>query len=436
MSEGTEYLRAVADRKVCGIPSLCSANEMVMRAALEYARDCSEYALIECTANQVNQYGGYTGMTPAAFKAHVDTLARETGLKPGRLILGGDHLGPVVFKHLGEAEAMDKACDMIAAYVSAGFEKIHIDTSMRLASDSLHEPLTDAVIARRGAALCRTAEEAAKSCKTGDTVYVIGSEVPVPGGTQAQDEEMAVTSPQDFENTLCAFQSAFMEAGLEDALRRVIAVVVQPGVEFGDDTVCDYDSANAKMLTEQLERHSGIVLEGHSTDYQTPGALRAMASDGVRILKVGPELTFALREGLFALQYIDHQMEGATDFIEVLDEVMRERPNDWQKYYRGTEQEIRLKRKFSYSDRWRYYAGDERVQRAMRSLLKSFEQKDIPATMVHQFLPEQYAKIRRAQLKNDAVEIVKDKVKVVLEKYYDAIAEPSDIKVTPEAVGR
>ena len=427
MSEGTEYLRAIADRKVRGIPSLCSANEMVLRAALEYAWDSDEYVLIECTANQVNPYGGYTGMTPAMFQKHVSVLAREVGLKPGRLILGGDHLGPVVFKHLGEAEAMEKAREMIAAYVSAGFEKIHIDTSMRLKSDSLHEPLTDAVIARRGAALCRTAEETARTCKAGDVVYVIGSEVPVPGGAQAQDEEMKVTSPQDFENMLCAFQSAFAEAGIKDALKRVIAVVVQPGVEFGDDTVCDYDSVSAKALMEQLQHHVGIVFEGHSTDYQFPEALSAMVRDGVGILKVGPELTFALREGLFALQYINSHLGGNIDFIETLDSIMLSKPHIWQHYYTGTPADIALKRKFSYSDRWRYYAAEKQVVDAARALCIGLNDRVVPLTLLHQFLPEQYMKIRRTNLKNDAAEIVKDKVKAVLHKYYSAVAESSAI---------
>lgn len=421
MSEGTEYLRAIAAGKILGIPSLCSANEIVLRAALEYARDCDEYVLIECTANQVNQYGGYTGMTPAVFKEHIGALARETALKPERLILGGDHLGPVVFKHFGEAEAMDKAREMIAAYVSAGFEKIHIDTSMRLGSDSPNELLTDAVIAQRGATLCRIAEEIARTYKTGDTLYVIGSEVPVPGGTQAHDDEVKVTTPQDFENTLCAYQTAFMGAGLKDVLKRVIAVVVQPGVEFSDDTVFDYDSARAKALTDQLKEHNDIVFEGHSTDYQTQEALCAMVQDGIRILKVGPELTFELREGLFSLQYIETLLEDATNFIGTLDEVMRQNPDAWKKYYHGSDCELDIKRKFSYSDRWRYYANDKRVQNSIRVLLADFESKNIPIALLHQFMPEQCKKIRSGCLNNKGVELVKDKIKSVIHKYYMAV---------------
>ncbi len=421
MREGTHYLQAIADRKVRGIPSLCSANETVLRAAFEYARDCNEYLLIECTANQVNQYGGYTGMTPAVFFDRAHALARETGFDSKRLILGGDHLGPLVFRHLHETEAMDKAGEMIAAYVSAGFEKIHLDTSMRLSSDRVDLPLSDATIAKRASRLCAAAEETTRTLGSDGVVYVIGSEVPVPGGEQAKSGTMHVTSAEDYENTLGAFRSAFDSAGLEDAFDRIIAAVVQPGVEFGDDVVFDYDSKRAELLTAQLAYHPGIVFEGHSTDYQSGDALRAMVRDGVGILKVGPELTFAMREGLFALQYVLEQTGESVHFIETLDAVMREKPDEWIRYFRGTETELREKRWFSYADRWRYYAGDKRVLTAMRSLMERFDGTDVPDSLIHQFLPLQYDKIRSGQLKKKSGELVKDNIKTVFNKYYTAV---------------
>lgn len=421
MRDGIDYLRSIADRKVRGIPSLCSANETVLRAALEYARDCSEYLLIECTANQVNQFGGYTGMTPAMFLERVQMLARETGFDSNRLILGGDHLGPLVFRHFEEKEAMDKACDLIDAYVAAGFQKIHLDTSMRLKNDSLELPLRDEVIARRAAMLCTTAEETARSNKMGCVVYVIGSEVPTPGGEQAKSGTMHVTSAQDFENTFSAFHMAFADVGLEDAFSRIVAAVVQPGVEFGDDIVFEYDDSRAKSLTSQLARYPGIVFEGHSTDYQSGDALRAMVRDGIGILKVGPELTFAMREALFALQYILEQTGMALNFIETLDAVMREKPEEWNKYFQGTESELQEKRKFSYADRWRYYAGDTRVLESMRGLMERFDAADVPDSLLHQFLPLQYEKIRNGSLEKKSAAFVMEHIKTVIDKYYRSV---------------
>ncbi len=421
MREATDYLQSIAKRKVRGIPSLCSANETVLCAAFEYARDYNEYLLIECTANQVNQYGGYTGMTPAAFLERAYALARKTDFDSKRLILGGDHLGPLVFRHLNEAEAMDKASEMIAAYVSAGFEKIHIDTSMRLNNDSVDLPLSDEVIAGRAVRLCKTAEQTIRLHGANSVVYVIGSEVPVPGGEEAHAGAPCVTSPQDFENTLSTFRSTFAEAGLEDAYSRIIATVVQPGVEFGDDVVFDYDADRAAPLMAQLTRHPGIVFEGHSTDYQSGDALRAMVRDGVGILKVGPELTFAMREGLFAQQYILEQMGETANFIETLDAVMREKPDEWNRYFQGTETELQEKRKFSYVDRWRYYAVDTRVLAAMHGLMKRFDETKVPDSLIHQFMPLQYERIRNGRLTKESGSLVKENIKQVIEKYFHAV---------------
>ena len=48
----------------------------------------------------------------------------------------------------------------------------------------------------------------------------------------------------------------------------------------------------------------GLVFEAHSTDYQPPESLSRLVIDGFAILKVGPGLTFALREALYALDEI------------------------------------------------------------------------------------------------------------------------------------
>lgn len=425
MSEGTEYLLSVVSgkAKAKGIPSLCSSNPFVIKAALEYARDNNEFVLIEATANQVNQYGGYTRMKPADFKSFVYALAEQAGLDTGKVILGGDHLGPVVFKDKNADEAMAQAEELIAEYVCAGFEKIHIDTSMRLADDPSDARLTDDVIARRGARLCRAAEQALQDAfgKQGELVYVVGSEVPVPGGTQACEEQMQVTSPEDFENTYRAFEKAFKAEGLTDAFGRVIAVVVQLGVEFGDDAVDEYEQQRTSALMARLKGHANIAFEGHSTDYQNFEALCAMAADGIRILKVGPELTFALREGLFALQYMADQLGGGTDFIGVLDRVMLENTGNWEKYYAGTPGQIALKRKFSYSDRWRYYANEEAVKQAIHNLFAFLDGQEVPLSLFSQFMPEQYQKIRKKKLNSKSEELIKDKVRDILAKYYGAV---------------
>mgnify|MGYP002140241092 CR=1 FL=1 len=83
--------------------------------------------------------------------------------------------------------------------------------------------------------------------------------------------------------------------------------VVQPGVEFDHHKVIDYDRAKAARLSRALDGQPHIVFEAHSTDYQTPKALKALVEDHFAILKVGPGVTFALREAFWALDAIERE---------------------------------------------------------------------------------------------------------------------------------
>ncbi len=421
-------MKLIASRKPnpgLGICSICSASEYVLEAAMERGVETGRAVLIEATANQVNQFGGYTGMRPADFARFAARIAERTGLAPDKLILGGDHLGPLVWQAETEAGAMQKAVELVRGYVLAGFTKIHIDTSMRLLGDDPDDKLSDGVIARRAAALVRAAEEAYRECAhahSGAPVYVIGSEVPVPGGSPQSEESVCVTDAREFEEMLETFSSVFEAEGLGDAFERVVGVVVQPGVEFADDFVVEYDRQKARPLIEAVRWHPGIVLEGHSTDYQTRAKLREMVEDGIAILKVGPALTFALREALFALGDIETEaLSGSgvalSDFKQVLEAAMLRDDRHWVRYYRGTEAEIRLKRKYSFSDRCRYYLPEQTVTHAISRLIENIDSHRIPLSVVNQFLPIQYQKIRSGLLRIDARALFKDRVKDCLNDY-------------------
>ena len=306
--------------KNVGIYSVCSANKYVIEAALKRGREDGSCVLIESTANQCDQNGGYTGMKPADFKKFVLDIADKVGFEKGKLFLGGDHLGPLTFAGKDEAEAMADAEELIRHYVGAGFTKIHIDTSMKVKSDDPDTRLSDEIIAGRGAHLAEIAEETYKKLleKEPDAippVYIIGSEVPIPGGAVgSEDAGVQVTKVEDFKNTVAAFEKAFKDAGLgADVWDRVIAVVVQPGVEEKDSGCTEYDREKAKELMASIKDFPNLVFEGHSTDYQTKIKLRELIEDGVGILKVGPGLTFAMREGMFALEHIEKELVYGTD---------------------------------------------------------------------------------------------------------------------------
>lgn len=417
---------------VNGIYSCCSANEYVIRAALRRAKASDTVVLVEATANQVNQNGGYTGMTPEEFHRFLNRLAVEEDFPLDRLLCGGDHLGPLTWQGLPEAQAMSNAEELIRSYVLAGFSKIHIDTSMRVADDDPEARLSDATIARRGARLCRAAEDAFALYRkdhpnAAAPVYVIGSEVPIPGGAQENEDSVTVTSPADCEATLSEFHHAFSAEGLDSAWERVIALVVQPGVEFADESVITYNRTSASGLMSTLKNHPGLVFEGHSTDYQPRDCLRELVEDGVAILKVGPALTFALREGLFALEQIERELYGMNDFPcshfrAVLEQAMLEDQGQWAKYYHGSTPQKRYARAFSYSDRARYYLTNTKVRQAIQTLLGNLDSAGIPMALLSQYMPMQYIRVHAGQLPLKAADLLIDRVGDCIDDYLYAIA--------------
>lgn len=413
--------------KAVGIYSACSANSFVIEAVLKKGLEDNSCVLIESTANQCDQFGGYTGMKPIDFKNYVYEIADKLGFDKNKIFLGGDHLGPLTWTSLNEKEAMANSEVLIDAYVSAGFTKIHVDTSMKVADDDPNVRLSDETIARRGVHLVKVAENAYKKLletnpDAVEPVYIVGSEVPIPGGSQAAvDEGVQVTKVEDFTATMNTFKDTFEKEGISDVWDRVLGIVVQPGVEEKDSGCTEYDRSKAVELAKAIRTIPDLVFEGHSTDYQTKIKLREMVEDGVAILKVGPGLTFAAREGLYALSFIEDEackVNGKTpsNFRDVLDEEMLKNDKHWKKHYHGTDAEIALKRKYSFSDRSRYYYTTDAVKAAIDTLLDNLKD-GCPLNLLSQFMPIQYTKVREGVLKNDPKELVLDRIGNTIDEY-------------------
>jgi D-tagatose-1,6-bisphosphate aldolase subunit GatZ/KbaZ len=378
-----EILAAQKAGEARGVTSICSAHPFVLKQAIR----AFEHSLIEATCNQVNQFGGYTGMTPEGFVRFVRETANENRVPLDHIILGGDHLGPSVWQEEPAGVAMEKAKTLIHDYVAAGFAKIHLDCSMPLADDP-QGALDVEVSAQRTAQLVRIAERNGNE----NIRYVIGTEVPLPGGVMGREEGVCVTKVEDVQQTIESTRQAFYREGLRSAWERVISIVVQAGVEYGHDFVLPYQPDAARELSRFIETQP-FVYEAHSTDYQTPQALANMVQDHFAILKVGPALTFAFREGVFALAMMENELfpcHERSNITSVLDEIMVEKPQHWVKYYHGNENDRAYKRKFSLSDRIRYYWAEPVVQRSLGKLLRNLGQKPLPATLLKQYVPDLY----------------------------------------------
>lgn len=397
-----------------GAFSVCTANPLVLRSSMMHAKKHNYVVVIEATANQVNQFGGYTGMQPQDYADLIENIRREVGLAKEQIILGGDHLGPLTWQNLPESEAMENAKVLVSAFTRAGFTKIHLDTSMRVADDDQTAALDVRVCARRGAILanCVAAAYAERKAENPDAVkpvLVIGSEVPIPGGSQEHEDSITPTAPEEFRRQYQVFQEEFEKAGapFED----VVAFVVQPGVEFGDDFAFQYNRENAASLCAAVKDYAPLVFEGHSTDYQTTQSLSRMVEDGIRILKVGPALTFGLREALFLLEECEAIMVGEENRSGVKTAILAEMdadPKYWKKYYQGTPEEIAYKKLFSYSDRCRYYLPARSITEAIDKLLANTVH--VPQALICQYFPRQYEKVINGEIGDSGEALLLDRV--------------------------
>ena len=388
-----------------GTYAVCSAHPAVIDAAIQQALADRSFLHVESTSSQVNQFGGYTGTTPSQFAHWIHSAAAKAGVPADRVLLGGDHLGPFPWRNEKSSSALEKARALVRDCVTAGYQKVHLDASMACADDDPKAGVPERTIAERAAMLCQAAEEAHRDLPSGSpqVVYVVGTEVPAPGGESHDAGQVALTKPADVHRTLDIFRNAFAELGLDSAWARVIALVVQPGVDFGSSSILAYDRLKAASLSLALSSHPGIVYEAHSTDYQSPEALSSMVEDHFAILKVGPWLTFAYREAVLALSAIERELFRKTSPHQIsrvraaLEAAMLQDPTYWRSYYHGDEGEVRRDLIYAYSDRCRYYWNHSRVQEEVARLLRNLGTKVIPPTLMSQYLPFEYEALQAGE---------------------------------------
>jgi D-tagatose-1,6-bisphosphate aldolase subunit GatZ/KbaZ len=415
------------DHDAVGIYSVCSSHLFVLKAAFARALKDNSQVLLEATCNQVNQFKGYSGMTPADFTAYVRSVAEKIKFPKDRLIIGGDHLGPHVWRSQPAESAMANAEILVEQCVLAGYGKIHLDASMALGDDP-KDPLDMEISAKRAARLCLASEAAAKkrSSKTLFPLYVVGAEVPTPGGSLASVRDVPVTDPADLSQYLDCCENEFKKLGLEDAWTRVIAVVVQPGIDFGQLWVAPYRSKPASDLSAFHDSlPHAMTYEIHATDYQKPRALIQMVKDHFALLKVGPCLTYAMREGLFALACVEKELLGRkksaklSGLRDVLFRVLYENPEYWRSHHPDSGREPDWLVFFSYLDRVRYYWNQNEVNKAVDKMITNLGH-DIALPLIGQYLPEQYRAVEAGSLAPAPMAIVEHKIASVLRVYADA----------------
>ena len=416
MLRRVDWLADTVERHKAGEPvgvySVCSAHPTVLEAAIRRPPRTTATCSSRRRRNQVDQFGGYTGHASGATSATwcsaspTRTASRGTGWCSAATTSGrtaGSARPPSV--------AMEHAETLIAAYVEAGYAKIHLDCSMSLRRRSGRRSPTRWSPSEQRAAAAGGRGDGAGGRAADAPVYVIGTEVPVPGGAhETLDASHTDTGRARPGARWQRTATAFAAVGADDVWPRVMALVVQPGVEFDHLHVIDYEHAahrRAARTSSTTEPH--LVFEAHSTDYQRPAQLRELVEDHWAVLKVGPGLTFAMREALFALAMIETELvprPSRSNLIEVVERRMLAEPKYWRDYYEGDPIAQRTARRYSYSDRLRYYWADDEVDAARKMLLANLDRVGIPLPLISQFLPLQYERLRAGHLDQSAGALV------------------------------
>ncbi len=397
-----------------GLPCFCTANEAVLRSVFKYAKKHQLPAVVEATCNQVNQDGGYTGMTAAGFRSWMDSLVQEYGIASDSVILGGDHLGPNPWRHQSAAQAMEKACVLVKDYAEAGFKKIHLDASMACGGEAT--PSFE-LVAERAARLCKVAEK--YSPHADELIYIVGTEVPIPGGETDDMEALTLTSVARLNDTIDTHREAFEGEGLSYVWPKIVSVVTQPGVDFSHTAIHRFEAEKASSLASAIQGIDSMTFEAHSTDYQPTDALTELVNKHFFFLKVGPELTFRMRESVFALAQIENQLireKDRSQLVSVIDQAMNDNPDHWGPYYQGGSEDVKQLKHFSYSDRIRYYWTVPKVQAALNKLFSNFADRKIPETIVSQYFPDR----EFGFLDADASQLTSDHIAKCMRRYYKA----------------
>jgi len=120
-------------------------------------------------------------------------------------------------------------------------------------------------IAQRAALLCEVAEKHAPDPEK--LIYIIGTEVPIPGGETEEPDALDVTSVARFNDTIQTHREAWTARRLNAAWSRIVSVVTQPGVDFGHTSIYPFAPQKTQPLKDAIQLEDGLTFEAHSTDY-------------------------------------------------------------------------------------------------------------------------------------------------------------------------
>jgi len=344
------------------LPSFCTSNLDVLKIILFYSKKNNLPCLIECTSNQVNQFGGYTNKTPKQFSKEIIKIAQKIKLKKKNLLLGGDHLGPLPWVKKNLKTSLNNSVNLINNFLDSNYCKIHIDTSIKCLDDkSINH---DKIFERTKYILQKTKIKK----KINKIFLVIGSEVPLSGSNDRGPITITTNSriKKEVEKFKQLLNTLFKK-------KLIFGLVVEPGMRYLDYTISKPKLSNFSNK-KNFSIKNNFVYEAHSTDYQNLKVLKNLTRNNFKFLKVGPELTFQYSRSLLFMEKIEKKLvkTNKSNIGNQILKVMLNNKKYWKDYYKA--KNIKLRKKlilYSKLDRMRYYFNNKVIIQSIKILKKN-----------------------------------------------------------------
>ena len=387
-----------------GLPSFCTSNFDVLKIIIKFSKIHQLPVLIESTSNQVNQFGGYTGLTPATFKKKIEYIRKKEKLNKNYLLLGGDHLGPLPWKNLTEDRAMKNAGILIKKYVEAGFDKIHIDTAILCSGQ---KSLTRSKIISRCDALIKKIN----SNNLVNKILVVGTEVPFAGG--GDHVKTSITKLENIKKEYQMYRMIFKT--FKSLYRKTFGLVIDPGISYGNENITKSKFKNFNIKTK-FSKKNNFVFEAHSSDYQSLKDLKKLNNLNFKFIKVGPELTFYYLKAALYMEKIESKLfHKKSNLKKIISIRMNKNQKYWKDYYKKRSEFFKFN---SYLDRVRYYWSDKKVNNAKKMLFKNIDTIDVSKFIKINRLSQKDIYIKKKLNLSNADYLVYHYLKKSLEKYY------------------
>jgi len=391
------------------LPSFCTSNFDVIKIILIYAKIYRLSVLIECTSNQVNQFGGYSGLKPKEFYKKIILLSKKIQLNRKYIIFGADHLGPLPWKNLNKKNAFKNAEKLLKSISKEKFEKIHLDTTIVCGNE---KKLNLDKVRSRFFELFKSIPKK----KLKNIYLVAGSEVPYAGGGDFKEN---ISKLKDVQNDYSIYNSIINQ---KKSKKREFALVIEPGMSFTNDKIFKPNFKNLKNISK-FSKKKNIFFEAHSTDYQRMDVLKKLVKSNFKFLKVGPELTFKYHQSLKLMLDLEKRYTPIyfrSNLNNELNKIMKKKNKYWKDYYKGSTSKINFLKFNSLLDRVRYYWNHSSVDRSKEKLFKNIDR--VPKNYIHKNLitvKKTKNILKKYKMKNSEL-IVFNFLRKSLSKYYKA----------------